>query len=137
MEALQYEETRLLRVTKNRFGPTDELAVFTMKEDGLHEVENPSESFMTKRREKAAGQAIVAVLEGTRPLLIEVQALVVGSELAIPRRVANGISGARLSMLCAILAKHVHLPLGKFEKKNRFRSNTSEKLNFILLKVVS
>jgi DNA repair protein RadA/Sms len=115
MEGMQYEETRLLRVTKNRFGPTDEIAVFTMREDGLHEVVNPSENFLSSRASAAPGQAVVATIEGTRPLLVEIQALVVPSELAIPRRVATGIQPARLSMICAILSKHLRLPLGKFD----------------------
>lgn len=115
MEGLQYEETRLLRVSKNRFGPTDEIAVFTMKEDGLREIANPSENFLSHRDAPAAGQAVVVTLEGSRPLLVEIQALVVSSELAIPRRVATGINSGRLSMICAVLSKHLRLPLGKFD----------------------
>lgn len=115
MESMPYEETRLLRVTKNRFGPTDELAVFTMNEKGLTEVPNPSANFLTQRIEPAAGQAVVVTLEGSRPLLVEIQALVVPSELAMPRRVATGVNPARLSMIAAILSKHLRLPLGKFD----------------------
>lgn len=115
MEGMQYEETRLLRVTKNRFGPTDEIAVFTMKEDGLRQVSNPSERFVSARESNVAGQAVVVILEGSRPMLVEVQALVVPSELAIPRRVANGISNSRLSMICAVLAKYLRVPIGKFD----------------------
>lgn len=115
MEGMQYEETRLLRVSKNRFGPTDEIAVFMMKEDGLTEVANPSENFLSHRDAPAAGQAVVVTMEGSRPLLVELQALVVPTELAIPRRVATGINSGRLSMICAILSKHLRLPLGKFD----------------------
>jgi DNA repair protein RadA/Sms len=115
MEGMKYEETRLLRVTKNRFGPTDEIAVFRMQENGLVEVSNPSANFLTERTQEASGQTIVVTIEGTRPLLVEIQALVVPSELAIPRRVATGIQQARLSIICAILSKHLRLPLGKYD----------------------
>ena len=81
----------------------------------MREVANPSENFLSHRDAPAAGQAVVVTLEGSRPLLVEIQALVVPTELAIPRRVATGINSGRLSMICAILSKHLRLPLGKFD----------------------
>ena len=115
MEGSRFEETRILRVTKNRFGPTDEVGVFSMHEDGLREVTNPSSSFIQQREHALAGQATVVVMEGTRPILVEIQALVAPSELKSPRRVGNGVSFNRLTMICAILSKHLRLPLERFD----------------------
>ena len=96
---------RLLRSTKNRFGPTDEIGVFTMNEKGLNEVPDPSKLFLSARPESAAGSVVVPALNGTRPLLVEVQALVSKSSLAYPRRTALGIDTNRLSLLSAVLEK--------------------------------
>ena len=115
MEGERYGTARLLRVTKNRFGPTDEVGVFKMDESGISEVSNPSALFFEKRREDLPGSATVVILEGSRPLLVEIQALVAPSELKSPRRIGNGINYNRLSMINAILAKHLRLPLGKFD----------------------
>lgn len=115
MEGSRFEETRILRVTKNRFGPTDEVGVFSMHEDGLREVTNPSSSFIQKRDMALPGQATVVVMEGTRPILVEIQALVAPSELKSPRRVGTGVSFNRLTMICAILSKHLRLPLERFD----------------------
>lgn len=93
---------RLLRAVKNRFGPVDEIGVFEMRESGLHPVENPSQLFLS-----GGGGAVFPALEGTRPLLVEIQALVVKSYLASPRRTAVGFDPWRLSMLLAILEKHL------------------------------
>jgi DNA repair protein RadA/Sms len=102
---------RLLRTVKNRFGSTNELGVFEMDSEGLKEVRNPSSLFLSERKEPVSGVAITASLEGSRPLLIELQSLVVPSGLAVPRRTAVGIDSARLSIIAAILERHMGLPL--------------------------
>ncbi len=108
----RYHELRLLRAVKNRFGATDEVGVFRMVNEGMKEVANPSEVFLNERDEQGAGSAIAVVMEGTRPVLVEIQALVVSSELPVPRRVAEGVSVRKLQVLCGILQKHAHLNLG-------------------------
>jgi len=105
-------QLRLLRALKNRFGATDEVGVFQLVESGLIEISNPSELFLEHQDHTVAGSATVAVMEGTRPLLVEVQALVVESQLAMPRRVGRGIELSRIQVLAAVLQKHAHLPLG-------------------------
>ena len=118
LEGDRFQALRLLRTTKNRFGPVDEIGVFSMEEDGLKQVENPSEIFLGEEsgvKHKESGRVVVATLEGSRPLLVEVQALTVASQLPLPRRVANGISNNRLQMLIAIVQKHLKLPLFKFD----------------------
>jgi DNA repair protein RadA/Sms len=105
-------QLRLLRALKNRFGATDEVGVFQLIEAGLQEVTNPSELFLEHQDTMVAGSATVAVMEGTRPLLVEVQALVVESQLAMPRRVGRGIELSRIQVLSAVLQKHARLPLG-------------------------
>jgi len=114
LEGERFQSLRLLRTSKNRFGPVDEVGVFSMEESGMREVDNPSELFLGKDQ-KAAGSVTVATLEGTRPLLVEVQALTVASQLPMPRRIGNGINNNRLQMLVAIIQKHLRLPLGKFD----------------------
>lgn len=103
---------RLLRAVKNRFGATDEVGVFQMADGGLREVTNPSELFLEHSDQPVAGAVTVCVMEGTRPLLVEVQALVVPSQLAMPRRVGRGIELNRIQVLSAVLQKHSRLPLG-------------------------
>ncbi len=94
---------RILRAVKNRFGPTDEIGVFEMTDGGLIEVANPSALFLAERRGHVSGAAVFAGLEGTRPLLVEIQALVSPSPLATPRRAVVGWDGARLAMILAVL----------------------------------
>jgi len=94
---------RILRATKNRFGATDEIGVFEMVETGLREVANPSELFLGERDSKAAGTAVFAGMEGTRPILVEMQALVAPSGLGVPRRAVVGWEQSRLAMLIAVL----------------------------------
>ncbi|MCB1532826.1 MAG: DNA repair protein RadA [Alphaproteobacteria bacterium] len=94
---------RILRGVKNRFGPTDEIGVFEMAGAGLVEVANPSELFLSQRASDVAGSAVLAALEGTRPLLVEVQALVAPSSLAAPRRAVLGYDHNRLAMIAAVL----------------------------------
>lgn len=105
-------ELRLLRAIKNRFGATDEVGVFRVNEYGLAEVTNPSEIFLEQSQKKMPGSAVTCVIEGTRPLLLEVQALVVESQLAMPRRVGRGVQLARAQVLAAVLQKHCKIPLG-------------------------
>lgn len=102
---------RLLRAVKNRFGSSMELGVFEMRGSGLMEVTNPSALFLSERAESGSGTALTATLEGTRPLLLEVQALVVRSPLAMPRRTSVGLDQTRISMIAAVLEKHAGLEL--------------------------
>jgi DNA repair protein RadA/Sms len=102
---------RILRAVKNRFGSVNEIGVFEMAKDGLREVCNPSQLFLSERSEGTSGSVVVCTLEGTRPLLIEVQALASPSPLAMPRRVATGFDVNRVALLIAILEKRVELHL--------------------------
>ncbi len=106
---------RILRAVKNRFGPTDEIGVFEMAEQGLIEVANPSELFLSQRHEGAAGSAVLAALEGTRPLLVEVQALVAPSSLASPRRAVLGWDHNRLAMIVAVLETRCGISLSSHD----------------------
>lgn len=108
-------EIRLLRAVKNRFGATDEVGVFRVTNYGYESVTNPTELFLEHAREPVPGSATVCVMEGTRPLLLEVQALVVGSQLAMPRRVGRGIELSRIQVLSAVLQRHSFLPLGTYD----------------------
>ncbi len=103
---------RILRSIKNRFGPTDEIGVFEMAEKGLVEVENPSELFLGDRDNPSPGAAVFAGIEGTRPILVEIQALVAPSSLGTPRRAVIGWEPNRLSMLLAVLEARAGLALG-------------------------
>lgn len=103
---------RILRCQKNRFGPVDEVGVFTMAASGLIEITNPSDVFLEERQKNVAGSCVAVVMEGTRPMLVEIQALVIPSQLAIPRRVGTGVDQRRLQLLVAVLSKRLNLPLG-------------------------
>lgn len=105
-------DLRILRSVKNRFGATDEVGVFRMREFGFESVTNPSEMLLEYSDFQVPGSVTVCVMEGTRPLLVEIQALVVSSQLAMPRRVGRGINLPRIQVLSAVLQKHCHLPLG-------------------------
>jgi len=102
---------RILRAVKNRFGSTNEIGVFEMKEGGLIEVENPSEIFLAERPKDATGSVVVSSLEGTRPILAELQALVAPSKLTMPRRTCIGVDYNRVSLLLAVLEKRVGMHL--------------------------
>ncbi|MFC1856270.1 DNA repair protein RadA [Thermodesulfobacteriota bacterium] len=102
---------RILRSVKNRFGSTNEIGVFEMGEEGLSDVINPSELFLSQRPLNAAGSVVVSSLEGTRPLLIELQALVTQSNLGMPRRTTIGVDHGRVSLLVAILEKKLGMHL--------------------------
>ncbi len=103
---------RTLRSSKNRFGAVNELGVFAMTEQGMKEVHNPSAIFLQRADEVAAGSVVMVVWEGTRPLLVEIQALVDDSHMGNPRRVAVGLDQNRLSMLLAVLHRHGNLLIG-------------------------
>jgi DNA repair protein RadA/Sms len=103
---------RILRAVKNRFGPTNEIAIFEMSEKGLCEVKNPSEMFLVHRAQNVPGSMVVPSMEGTRPLLVEVQALVTPCNFGVPRRRATGIDYNRIFMLLAVLEKRAGLHLG-------------------------
>ena len=103
---------RILRAVKNRFGPTDEIGVFEMSDKGLREVANPSELFLGERNAKAPGAAVFAGMEGTRPVLVEIQALVAPSPLGTPRRAVVGWDQPRLAMVLAVLEAHCGVRFG-------------------------
>lgn len=111
LEGEQFHAYRLLRSVKNRFGATNEIGIFEMSDLGLAEVPNPSEAFLAERLPNAAGSAIAVTMEGTRPLLIEVQALASTTTFGNPRRTANGIDLNRLLLIVAVLTKRVGLRL--------------------------
>jgi len=114
-EGERSQALRLIRAVKNRFGPTDEVGVFEMTEKGLMGVDNPSKLLLAERVKDVPGSVISVVLEGTRPMLVEIQALTSASQLAVPRRVATGIDMARLQMLVAVLSRRVGLSLGDMD----------------------
>jgi DNA repair protein RadA/Sms len=115
LEGERYQHYRILRSTKNRFGSVHEIGVFDMRDDGLHEVPNPSQVFLSERTAGAVGSVVVASLEGSRALLMEVQALVHLSQWASPQRVAIGYDARRLSVLLAVLAKRGGVETGKHD----------------------
>jgi DNA repair protein RadA/Sms len=110
-EGERHHTFRILRAVKNRFGSTNEIGVFEMKEEGLEEVLNPSEIFLEERSKGAAGSTVVASIEGTRPMLVELQALISPTSFGNPRRMATGIEHNRVSLLMAVLEKRVGLLL--------------------------
>jgi DNA repair protein RadA/Sms len=112
LEGERFSSYRLLRGVKNRFGSTNEVGVFEMTGEGLIGVEDPSEVFLAERGEEAVGSVVVSTLEGSRPLLVEVQALTSPTMLASPRRTANGLDFNRLVLVCAVLSKRAGLALG-------------------------
>jgi DNA repair protein RadA/Sms len=103
---------RILRSVKNRFGPTNEIGVFEMKDTGLEEVVNPSRIFLEERPQDVPGSVVIPCIEGTRPLLVEIQALVGPSPLGMPRRTAIGVDHNRISLLVAVLGKRIGMELG-------------------------
>jgi DNA repair protein RadA/Sms len=111
LEGDRFHTYRLLRSVKNRFGSTNEVGVFEMTEQGMTEVSNPSEAFLAERLPDAAGSAIAVTMEGTRPLLVEIQALASTTSFGLPRRTANGVDLNRLLLLVAVLSKRVGLRL--------------------------
>src|SRR5947208_7357759 len=108
-------KTRDLPTTKNRFGSDDEIGVFRMTEEGLVAVENPSELFLCDRLDHASGSAVTALLEGSRPVLIEIQGLAAKSGFGTPQRVATGYDGRRLALLLAVLDKRAGLSFSQLD----------------------
>jgi DNA repair protein RadA/Sms len=102
---------RILRAVKNRFGSTNEIGVFEMKESGLEEVANPSQLFLGERPQRSTGSVVVSSLEGSRPILVELQALVSATSYAMPKRMANGVDLNRVSLLLAVMEKRLGLHL--------------------------
>ncbi len=112
LEGERFHAFRILRATKNRFGSTDEVGVFEMGESGLREVTNPSEVFLEERTRNVPGSVIVPTVEGTRPLLVEVQALVTPTSFGLPRRTVNGADPQRVAVLLAVLGRRAGISLG-------------------------
>ncbi|KAA3615433.1 MAG: DNA repair protein RadA [Calditrichaeota bacterium] len=106
---------RILRAVKNRFGSTREIGIFEMNETGMVDVSNPSEIFLSQRSSEASGSAVVCAIEGTRPILVEVQALVTTTNYGTPQRTATGFDSKRLALLLAVLEKRIGLRLGMFD----------------------
>jgi DNA repair protein RadA/Sms len=111
LEGDRFHAYRLLRSVKNRFGPTPELAVFEMRSEGMVEVPNPSEIFLAERLPRASGSAIAVTMEGTRPLLVEVQALASTTSFGQPHRTANGVDFNRLLLITAVLTRRAGVSL--------------------------
>jgi DNA repair protein RadA/Sms len=112
LEGEAFSAYRLLRGTKNRFGSTNEVGIFEMKKEGLVEVANPSRVFLSQRPEESIGSAVAPTLEGSRPLMVEIQALTNATSFGLPRRTANGIDFNRLVMIAAVLTKRLGIKLG-------------------------
>lgn len=110
-EGERHHTYRIVRAVKNRFGSTNEMGIFEMKEFGLEEVLNPSEIFLEERSQGAAGSTVVASMEGTRPVLVEIQALISPTSFGNPRRMATGVDHNRVSLIMAVLEKRVGLLL--------------------------
>lgn len=112
-EGDRYASYRILRGVKNRFGSTNEIGVFEMRGDGLREVENPSEYMLSGKPEHASGSVVACSMEGTRPILLEIQALVCHTNFGIPRRTAVGTDANRVNLLMAVLEKRLNLKLSE------------------------
>ena len=114
-EGDRHASYRILRGVKNRFGSTNEIGVFEMRQSGLEEVENPSEFMLNGKPENASGSVVACSMEGTRPILIEIQALVCQSNFGMPRRTAAGTDYNRVNLLMAVLEKRIGLPLSNYD----------------------
>lgn len=112
LEGERYNTYRILRAVKNRFGSTNEIGMFEMRQEGMCEVTNPSDILITEREDNPSGSCIIASIEGTRPILVEMQALTSQSVFGIPKRTANGFDYNRLAVLIAVLEKRAGLALG-------------------------
>jgi len=112
LEGEQFSAYRLLRCVKNRYGSVNEIGVFEMKEKGLIEVENPSLAFISQRQDESTGSVVVPVLEGSRPLLVEIQALTHPTSFGLPRRTASGVDFNRVLVVTAVLSRRLGLKLG-------------------------
>jgi DNA repair protein RadA/Sms len=115
LEGERFQAYRVLRAVKNRFGSIDEVGILQMTDAGMSEVESASQAFLAERSAQAPGSAVTVTMEGTRPLLVETQALVAPSYLSMPRRSANGIDANRLALLIAVLSKRAGVGLGSHD----------------------
>ena len=111
-EGEKFQWYRILRVVKNRFGSTDEIGIFEMRKNGLQQIENPTEIFISRDRKTSTGSTVIPCLEGTRVLLVEIQALVTRANFGIPERKVSGVDYNRVSMILAVLEKRIGLKLG-------------------------
>jgi DNA repair protein RadA/Sms len=107
--------TRILRSFKNRFGDTSEVGIFSMEETGLSEISDMSKYFMDRRDQNVPGSCLTVLMEGSRPIIVEIQALVIPSNLAFARRITSGIVERRLELLLAVIQKHLKLPLDRMD----------------------
>ena len=114
-EGDRHASYRILRGVKNRFGSTNEIGVFEMRREGLCEVENPSEFMLSGKPENASGSVVACAMEGTRPMLMEIQALICRSNFGMPRRTAAGLDYNRVNLLMAVLEKRMGLPLSNYD----------------------
>lgn len=114
-EGESHQSYRILRAVKNRYGSTNEIGVFEMREDGLREVLNPSELFLEERLEGASGSSVVSAIEGTRPILVEVQSLVTPTAFGNAKRTASGLDYSRVSLIMAVLEQRVGLLLQNYD----------------------
>ena len=112
IEGERYFSYRIVRSVKNRFGSTNEVGMFEMQNEGMVEVTNPSSILISEGDDKYSGSVIICTIEGTRPLLVEVQSLTTMSVYGIPKRTANGVDFNKLSLLIAVLEKRANLSLG-------------------------
>ncbi len=112
LEGERYNTYRILRAVKNRFGSTNEIGMFEMKQEGMCEVTNPSDILITERDDNPSGSCVVASMEGTRPILVEIQALTSQTVFGLPKRTANGFDYNRLAVLIAVIEKRANLNLG-------------------------
>lgn len=112
LEGERYFSYRILRAVKNRFGSTNEIGMFEMVEEGMSEITNPSDVLISERKEEVSGSCIVSSIEGTRPILVEMQALTSQSVYGVPKRATNGYDYNRLALLVAVLEKKIGIPLG-------------------------
>ena len=115
LEGERFNTYRILRAVKNRFGSTNEIGMFEMRQEGMCEVTNPSDVLITEREDNPSGSSIIASIEGTRPILVEVQALTSQSVFGIPKRTANGFDYNRLSVLIAVIEKRANLMIGNHD----------------------
>ncbi len=106
---------RVLRAVKNRFGATHEIGVFDMEEDGLREIRNPSEFILSNRPKNVPGTAVVSSIQGTRPILMEVQSLICKTSFGVPRRMATGFDYNRFILLLAVMEKRLGINLSQFD----------------------
>ncbi len=115
IEGDRFHQFRILRAEKNRFGSTDEIGIFEMNENGLEEVKNPSQSFLQNRPQDVPGSTVTCLMEGSRPMLIEIQALVTKTNFGYPQRKSSGFDLNRLQVLIAVLTKRTGLPLDNYD----------------------